>query len=40
MVTLVVLTRQQVTMLTIFDKSDRENLAPGELEELIAGEDE
>ena len=38
-ITLVEVTQQQIRMLTIYDKSDRENLAPGELEELIAGED-
>ena len=35
---LVVLTRQHVRMLTIFDKSDRENLAPGELDALLEDE--
>ena len=39
-ITYVVTANQRVVLLTIYDKSDRENLAPGELDELVAGEDE
>ena len=38
-ITYVVTANRRVVLLTFFDKSDRENLVPGELEELIAGED-
>lgn len=37
-ITLVLFLTQEVRMLSICDKSERENLAPGELDELIYGE--
>lgn len=39
-ITYVVDANQRVVLLTIYDKSDRPDLAPGELEEMLTEEDE